>query len=48
MACAKNGFNLSKPILLAISETVCELGLSECYELWGSTGRSRFHDCLIS
>lgn len=48
MACAKNGVNLSKLILLAISETACELGLSECYELWGFTGGSKFQDCLIN
>ena len=48
LACAKNGVNLSKPILLAISETACDLGLSECYELRVSTGGSIFHYCLIS
>jgi hypothetical protein len=42
MACAKNGVNLSKPILLAISETACEVGLSECYELWGSEEAANF------
>jgi hypothetical protein len=36
MACAKNGANLSKLILLAISKTAFELGLSECYELLGA------------
>jgi len=47
LACAKNGVNLSKQILLAISETACELGLSGCYELWGCTGGSKFHYCMI-
>jgi hypothetical protein len=48
MACAKNGIKLSKPILMAISETACELGLSEYYEVRGSTEGNKFHDCLIS
>ena len=48
MACAKHGVNLSKPILSANSETACELGLSECYELWDSTGGSKFRDWSAS